>query len=73
VCYVNHENRAIFSGDTLFHSSIGRTDLPGGNFDRLISSVKSRLFSLDGDYTVYPGHESATTLDNERKNNPFVR
>lgn len=73
VCYVNHENRVIFSGDTLFHSSIGRTDLPGGNFDRLISSVKNRLFSLDGDYRVYPGHESATTLDNERKNNPFVR
>lgn len=73
VCYVNRENRVIFSGDTLFHCSIGRTDFPGGSFEQLCSSVKDRLFALDGDYAVYPGHESATTLDYERKNNPFVR
>ena len=61
----------LFTGDTLFRGSIGRTDLPTGNFRTLMSSLK-KLFSLEGDYTVYCGHEDDTTLDKERKTNPFA-
>lgn len=63
---------AIFTGDTLFNCGIGRCDLYTGNFSELVKSVK-RLYALDGDYTVYCGHGEDTTLDYERKNNPFVR
>ena len=61
----------LFSGDTLFARSIGRTDLPGGDFDELITSVRKRLFPL-GDLNVFPGHGPATTLERERYENPFV-
>lgn len=61
----------LFSGDTLFRESVGRTDFPTGNHDCLVKSVL-KLFSLDGDYTVYPGHEEFTTLAHERKYNTFV-
>jgi hydroxyacylglutathione hydrolase len=61
----------LFSGDTLFAMSIGRTDLPGGDTQALVSSVHQRLFPL-GDLPVYPGHGPATTLDRERVGNPFV-
>ena len=63
---------AIFTGDTLFNCGIGRTDLYTGNFSQLVKSVKS-LYALDGDYTVYCDHGEDSTLDYERKNNPFVR
>ncbi len=61
----------LFSGDTLFCESVGRTDFPTGNRNDLITSVK-RLFALDGDYKVYPGHQEFTTLSHERANNMFV-
>ena len=61
----------IFSGDTLFFESIGRTDFPGGNYHTLINSVK-KLLSLDKDYTVYSGHGDKTTLSHEREYNPFI-
>ncbi len=61
----------LFSGDTLFYESVGRTDFPTGNHDSLVKSVL-KLFSLDGNYTVYPGHEEFTTLAHERKYNTFV-
>lgn len=61
----------IFSGDTLFCESIGRTDFPTGDRNALIASVK-RLFAFDGDYKVYPGHRGFTTLSHERKYNTFV-
>lgn len=61
----------IFSGDTLFAESVGRTDFPTGDHEKLVESVQ-RLFALDGDYTVYPGHEEFTTLSHERKYNMFV-
>lgn len=62
---------ALFSGDTLFADSIGRTDLPGGDFTQLETAVQQRIFPL-GDLPVYPGHGPATTIDRERVGNPFV-
>lgn len=63
---------AVFSGDTLFAGSIGRTDLPGGDTQALLDAVKDKLFRLDADLPVYPGHGPATTLGQERETNPFV-
>jgi glyoxylase-like metal-dependent hydrolase (beta-lactamase superfamily II) len=74
ICLVStgpEAERVLFSGDTLFAQSVGRTDLPGGDMDELLSSVKNRLFLL-GDLPVYPGHGPATMLDRERYENPFV-
>lgn len=62
----------LFSGDTLFRGSMGRTDLPGGSYAQLMNSL-GKLARLEGDYKVYPGHEGFTTLDNERKTNYFMR
>lgn len=62
----------IFSGDTLFCESYGRTDLPTGNDKQMLSSLK-KLKNLPGDYTVIPGHGPATTLEHERKYNPLMR
>ena len=61
----------LFTGDTLFFQSIGRTDFPTGDRDTLINSVK-KLFALNGDYSVYPGHDEFTTLEHERKYNYMV-
>ena len=61
----------LFTGDTLFYGSVGRTDFPTGDRDALVASVK-RLYALEGDYNVFPGHAEFTTLDNERKYNTFV-
>jgi glyoxylase-like metal-dependent hydrolase (beta-lactamase superfamily II) len=63
---------AVFSGDTLFAGSIGRTDLPGGDTDALLSAVRNKLFLLEEDMPVYPGHGPATTLGEEKRFNPFV-
>ena len=63
---------AMFSGDTLFWGSCGRTDLPGGNWGVIQKSLK-RLASLSGDYDVYPGHGDATRLSFERKYNPYMQ
>lgn len=62
---------ALFSGDTLFFGSVGRTDLPGGDPEAELDSIRRRLFPL-GDLPVYPGHGPATTIDQERLTNPFV-
>ena len=72
VCYVVGSERVIFSGDTLFYMSYGRTDLPGGDASALRDSIVSRLFTLRGDYRVLPGHECETTLDFERIHNMCV-
>ena len=58
-------------GDTLFAGSIGRTDFPGGNFDSLISSIRNKLFTLDDEVKVYPGHMGNTTIGVEKRTNPF--
>ena len=70
VCYIC--GGYLFSGDTLFSGSIGRTDLEGGDFALLVQSLK-KLGELPGDYTVLPGHEQATTLARERQYNRFMR
>ena len=62
----------IFSGDTLFYNSVGRTDFPTGDFNQLKNSVLN-LYALDGDFVVYAGHGRSTTLENERKYNSFVK
>lgn len=72
VCYVIEKERVIFSGDTLFRLSCGRTDLPGGDTAALMDSITYKLFTLHGDYRVLPGHERETTLDYERMNNICV-
>jgi hydroxyacylglutathione hydrolase len=63
----------VFSGDTLFNMSIGRTDGPGGDYDLLISSIKSKLLNLPDDTLVLPGHGPKTTIGWERQHNPFLR
>jgi len=65
-------DKAVFVGDTLFYGSIGRTDLPGGDYDTLIQSIKERLFVLEDDVTVYSGHTPETTIGQEKRSNPFV-
>ncbi|MCH5154241.1 MAG: MBL fold metallo-hydrolase [Clostridiales bacterium] len=70
VCYIL-DGKYIFSGDTLFYLSVGRTDFPLCSHADLMQSIK-KLFALPGDYTVYPGHGKSTTLDFERKHNPYV-
>lgn len=63
---------AAFVGDVLFAGSIGRTDLPGGDFNILIDSIKTKLFPLGDETVIYSGHGPATTIGNERKRNPFL-
>ena len=74
VCIVDHLNKIIFSGDTIFRDSIGRTDLSGGDMDILLDSIHNKLFYQCGDdYTVYPGHMDETTIGKEKKSNPFLK
>jgi len=63
---------ALFSGDTLFYGSIGRTDFPGSSFEELSESIHQQLFVLPDEITVYPGHMGTTTIGFEKRNNPFV-
>lgn len=63
----------IIAGDVLFQESIGRTDLPGGNFDTLANSIRQAFYTLPDEVKVYPGHGPHTTIGHEKKNNPFVR
>ena len=63
----------LIAGDTLFASSVGRTDLPGGNSDQLLRSIHNRLLALPDDVTVIPGHGPFTTIGVERKENPFLQ
>ena len=69
VCFM--VDNALFTGDTLFLGSVGRTDFKSGNREDMVNSIK-KLFSLDGDFTVYPGHDEFTTLERERKYNIFA-
>ncbi len=71
---VLHEGREhiLFAGDVLFHSSIGRTDLPGGDYDTLMRSIVERLLTLPDETVVYPGHGPSTTIGFERMHNPFI-
>ena len=62
----------LFCGDTMFHESIGRTDLPGGNYHQLVTAIKKRLLTLPADTVVLPGHQGQTTIGHEMKYNPFI-
>jgi hydroxyacylglutathione hydrolase len=64
-------DKIVFVGDTLFAGSIGRTDLPGGDYDTLIRNVKEKIFSLGDDVVIYPGHGPKTTVGREKRHNPF--
>lgn len=70
VCYILDNN--IFTGDTLFNMSVGRTDFPDGSSGKLNDSIQNKLFKLEGDYNLYPGHDDFTTLDYERNYNPYI-
>jgi glyoxylase-like metal-dependent hydrolase (beta-lactamase superfamily II) len=70
--YFPREKKA-FVGDALFNGSIGRTDLPGGNHELLLKSVKEQIYTLPDETEVYPGHGSSTTVGHEKQTNPFVR
>ena len=71
-CYYIGEEHVLFSGDTLFHNSIGRTDLPTGSGSELVRSVREKLLVLPEDTRVYPGHMEETTISHEKKYNPFI-
>lgn len=72
VCFYNKEQDFVIGGDVLFQNSIGRTDLPGGDFDALANSIRTKLYVLPDAVTVYPGHGPATTIGYEKRNNSFV-
>jgi hydroxyacylglutathione hydrolase len=71
-CLYFPKERRLVAGDTLFAGSIGRTDLPGGNFDKIISSLHGKLMALPDEVVVIPGHGPATTIGEEREKNPFI-
>jgi glyoxylase-like metal-dependent hydrolase (beta-lactamase superfamily II) len=66
------DEHAVFSGDVLFQGSVGRTDLPGGDWPTLLDSIRSLVESLPEDTAVYPGHMGVTSLGAERASNPFL-
>jgi glyoxylase-like metal-dependent hydrolase (beta-lactamase superfamily II) len=73
VCYYHAASGNLFSGDTLFSGSIGRSDLPGGDSEQLLKSIRTQLFSLPDAVKVHPGHGPATQIGREKRQNPFVR
>tara|TARA_B100000768_G_scaffold153035_1_gene149046 strand:- start:28856 stop:29497 length:642 start_codon:yes stop_codon:yes gene_type:complete len=73
VAFYNKENKFLINGDCLFENSIGRTDLPGGNHQQLISSIKNKIFQLPDETIVYCGHGNETTIKAEKSSNPFLR
>lgn len=72
VAFVHDEQQFVIGGDVLFRQSIGRTDLPGGDLEILLDSIRTKLFTLADGYTVYAGHMQPTTIGYEKKNNPFL-
>lgn len=73
VAFYNPDQRILIGGDVLFARSIGRTDLPGGNFEALLKSIRTKFFPLPADVTVYPGHGPETTIGEEKSENPFLQ
>ncbi len=72
IVFVNHDQKFVINGDVLFQGSIGRTDLPGGDYNTLIESIKTKLLTLGDDFEVYTGHGQSTTIGHERTHNPFL-
>ena len=73
ICFYCEEQKFVIGGDVLFKESIGRTDLPGGNHDALLESIREQLFVLPDDVIVYPGHGGYTTIGHEKQYNPFLK
>ena len=71
-CYYFNDQRILFSGDTLFCESVGRTDFPGGSSSTLIRSIREKLLNLSDDIKVYPGHMAQTSIGTEKMYNPFI-
>lgn len=71
-CYYIQEESVVFSGDTLFAQSVGRTDFPGGSMSAIVRSIKDKLMTLPEDTVVYPGHNDPTTIETERMYNPYL-
>nr|WP_293837870.1 MBL fold metallo-hydrolase [uncultured Arsenicibacter sp.] len=73
VVFVNHKDRYVIGGDVLFKGSIGRTDFTYCDHQALLNSIRTKLYTLPDDYTVYAGHMDPTTIGREKKSNPFIR
>jgi hydroxyacylglutathione hydrolase len=73
LCFYAREDNFLIGGDVLFFSSIGRTDLPGGNHQQLLDNIREKLFILPDSVKVYPGHGQITNIGYERQNNPFLK
>ncbi|AXA36269.1 MAG: MBL fold metallo-hydrolase [Candidatus Sumerlaea sp.] len=73
VCYYDERNGHLFTGDLLFQGSVGRTDLPGGSYEELMTSLRRKILLLSDETLVYPGHGPSTTIGDERRTNPFLR
>jgi len=72
LCFYAKDDNFLIGGDVLFYSSIGRTDLPGGNHQQLLNSIRENIFVLPDSVEVYPGHGQSTTIGFEKKHNPFL-
>ena len=73
ISFYSKGNKFVISGDVLFEGSVGRTDLPGGDFNILEESIRAKLYTLPEDTIVFPGHGETTTIGDEMKTNPFVK
>jgi len=71
LCFYDRADNLLIGGDVLFRNSIGRADLPGGNFAQLVKNIEEKIFTLPDDCTVYPGHGTETTIGFEKQTNPF--
>ncbi|MBE9532329.1 MAG: MBL fold metallo-hydrolase [Proteobacteria bacterium] len=72
VCLYIRDRGVLFTGDTIFAGAVGRTDLSGGSFDTLMASIKDKILTLDDETKIYPGHEGFSTIENEKRINPYV-
>lgn len=73
ICLLIDAENTLIAGDTLFQGSIGRTDLPGGSYEKILQSIHQKLLVLPGETIVFPGHGPSTTIQEERERNPFLR
>ena len=72
LCFLERNEKVVFTGDTLFAGAIGRTDHPGGDYDVMMKSIFEKLMQLDGDIRVFPGHGPSSDIATERNTNPFL-